>query len=283
VKTLKNTFFLLVLLTTTASAIPAIEIEKDDKPTTTQMRDVLLNGSLRGRAEAAQRLMALATPEAMAALFDGMADTYAAYIAADAVLQRAIQKPEGLAPLLLPGLKHKDYRTRMLTAYMLGKTGDKAASSELSVALSDESRDVRLYSAQALRKAGDKNAVPALIKALSDQYGLVRLQAAAALGQIGDSSAIPGLIKALDDPDAAINAARALGKLGGKEAEDALVAKIKAPDPAVSWAVIEALGACSKTPAVSQQLKDLAKTTTNERTKKTCEDASAAIDGRAEK
>jgi len=283
VKAPRRILLSFLLIGTVTSSIPAIEIEKDDKPTTAQMREILLSGSLRGRAEAAQRLMALATPEAMAALFDGMSDTYAAYIAADAVLQRVIQKPDGLAPLLFPGLKHKDFCTRMLTAYMLGKTGDKSASAELSAALSDENRDVRLYSAQALRKAGDKNAVPALIKALSDQYGLVRLQAAAALGQIGNSSAAPNLAKALDDPDAAINAARALGKLGGKEAEDALIAKIKAPDPVVSWAVIEALGAFSKSPAVSQQLKDLAKSATNERTKKSYEDASAAIDGRAGK
>ncbi|MFH1707372.1 MAG: HEAT repeat domain-containing protein [Planctomycetota bacterium] len=262
-----------------ALPVRAVEVEEGDNLSVPQLRTVLLTGSIRGREAAATALAALRTPEAMAALFDGLADQQGAIPAAEALEKACKAKAEGMAPLLLPGLNHADYRSRSFTAYMLGVCADKAASAPVAGLLADTNFNVRIYAAEALRSCGDKAAVPALIKALKDTHPIVRLHAAAALGVIKDPSAIPALTAALADPTAAINAARALGAIGGAEAEAALLATIRDKRRAVAWSAISALGACGRKPS-ADALNTLAAETKDPRTARDCATAVAAIAGR---
>ena len=263
------------------ASAPAAEIEEGDQPTLDQLKTVLMTGSIRGREAAAERLAALRTPEATAVLIDGFADSMAAYLAADALEKAVKTNSEGMTALLIPGLAHKDFRARMLTAYMVGLCRDAAGSVPLSKLLKDDNYNVRMYAAEALRTSGDKNAVPALVEALKDSYPLVRMHAAAALGVIKDASAVPGLTAALEDSAAAINAAAALGAIGGAEAETGLLKRIRDPQRGVAWAAIEALGACGRNPETAAALKTLAVSAADARTKKECVTAIAAILGRA--
>lgn len=303
---MKRAWMMLTAGLLTAVPLWALEITKDDKPTLDEMRKVLLSGSLRGREEAARRLLKDGSAEAMKALFDGMADKFAAYIVADVLLEAINEKKEGWVDKLLPGMEHEHWRARMLTAYSLGLCGDKKASPALSKALDDDNYNVRLYSAEALRYAGDIDAVDPLIKALRNFCCLIRLHAAAALGEIGDTKAVPALIVALDDPDAAINAAKALGKIGGEEAEFALMLKalgtraadapillqqpgehtLPAMEPPVGrkvvWAAVEALQQCARKSGTALSLRKLAEKSDDERTRKVCLEAAEAIERRAE-
>ena len=261
----------------------AVEIEEGDQPSFEQLKTVLLNGSIRGREAAAERLTHLRTQEAQAVLFDGLADSVSAYLVADALEKSVQSKPEGMAALLRPGLSHRDYRTRMWTAYLLGLCPDPASSAPLAALLRDDNFNVRMYAAEALRRTAGPDAVPALIAALKDKYPLVRLHAAAALGPLKSPTAVPSLNAALDDPDAALNAATALGQIGGAEAETALVQRIQDPRPNVAWAALAALAAWGSAPATLAELKTLAAATADARTKRECEAAVQAIAGRAGK
>ncbi|MBN1807584.1 MAG: HEAT repeat domain-containing protein [Planctomycetes bacterium] len=262
--------------------LSAQEIGKDDKPTAEELRKILFNGSIAGREEAAKRLASERTPQAMECLLDGMADKHAAYIAADAVEGAIEENAEGMGALLMPGLKHKHWRTRMLTCFMLYLVKDKAAAGELAAALADKNVNVRIYAAQALRTCGDRTAPEALITALADECGLVKLHAAAALGETGDPAAVPALIAALDDADAAINAARSLGATGAADAEAPLLAHASDVRARVAWACIEALGRLGKSKQTAQKLASMAEETADPRTAKLAGEASKAIQERIE-
>ena len=147
----------------------------------------------------------------------------------------ALEKPER-TPALIAGLRHADWRVRMLAADLVGRTGCKAATPALLALLAGETPD-RLYRNDRLVKwedaieqwadpadpdrgdvpdEGDRRqrvktaiiealgrlravrAVPALCRIIRDQreFYPVHSLACKALGLIGDSAALPTLKKA---------------------------------------------------------------------------------------
>lgn len=261
--------------------LQALEITEQDNPSLERLKEVLLSGSLRGRMAAADRLAKDGSKEAVDVLLQGMADKFAAYIATRFLLEAVEENPDGWTQKILPGLSHRHWRVRMLSAWILGRLADKTSSNKLVRLLNDRNHNVRIYSAQALRTCAGKDAVPALLEAVKDDHPLVRLHAAAALGTAGDGKAVPALIRALDDPDAAINAAKSLGMLGGKEAEKALLRAIETPRRKLAWTAIEALGRCAAGDASVLMLRKLSAESDNPRTRVEAARAVREIQGRA--
>jgi HEAT repeat protein len=147
----------------------------------------------------------------------------------------AVGKPDR-TPALIAGLRHADWRVRMLAADLIGRSGCKAASAALLALLAGETPD-RLYGIDRLIKWQDAieqwedpadpdrgdvpderdrrqrvktaviealgrlravRAVPALCRILKDQreFYPVHSLACKALGLIGDPAALPTLKKA---------------------------------------------------------------------------------------
>src|SRR5690242_4084974 len=167
--------------------------------------------------------------------------------------------PDESAAALLPLLNDKDEFVRRETAYALGNTRSRTATTSLTDhLLNDKEGGVRGAAAVALGKIGDENAVIALASTLAPQLSasakskrkpeanpFVLRAAAVALGEIKNRAGTPALIDALNNEkfpqDVRREAARSLGLIGDPAAIPALQSASISEDPFLAQLAFESL------------------------------------------
>jgi HEAT repeat protein len=167
--------------------------------------------------------------------------------------------PEESAAALLPLLNDKDEFVRRETAYALGLTRSRTATTLLTDhLLNDKEAGVRGAAAVALGRIGDENAVIALSTTLAPQLSapakgkrkpemnpFVLRAAAVALGEIKNRAATPALIAALNNEkfpqDVRREAAHSLGLIGDPAAIPALKLVSISEDPFLAELAFQAL------------------------------------------
>lgn len=167
--------------------------------------------------------------------------------------------PEESAAALLPLLNDKDEFVRRETAYALGLTRSRRATTSLTDhLLNDKEAGVRGAAAVALGRIGDENAVTALANTLAPQLStptkskrkpeaneFVLRAAAVALGEIKNRAGTPALIAALNNEkfptDVRREAARSLGLIGDPAAIPALKSASTSEDPFLSELAYQSL------------------------------------------
>jgi HEAT repeat protein len=166
---------------------------------------------------------------------------------------------EESAAALIPLLSDKDEFVRRETAYALGLTRSRNATSALIERLLNDKEDgVRGAAAVALGQIGDEASVvalagtlapelsaPAKAKRKREQNVFVLRAAASALGQIKSRAGTPALVSVLKNEklpdDVRREAARSLGLIADPAAAEALRAATSAADPYLSQTAYEAL------------------------------------------
>jgi HEAT repeat protein len=201
------------------------------------------------RRDALMRLGAIHRAEASRAAKVGLTDPapMVRAIAAKAILSL---NPTETVPALTPLLADKDEFVRRETAYALGLTRSREATSSLvGLLLNDKEDGVRAAAAVALGQVGDESAVVPLATVLApnvaafsgtkkikiEKNEFVLRAAATSLGQIKSRAGVPALIAALDNEkyvgDIRREAARSLGVIGDPSALPALQKATGAADP----------------------------------------------------
>ncbi|PYS74888.1 MAG: hypothetical protein DMF69_00395 [Acidobacteria bacterium] len=201
------------------------------------------------RRDALMRLGTMHRVEASRAAKIGLTDTspMVRAVAAKAIL--SLNQAESV-PALTPLLADKDEFVRRETAYALGLTKSRDATSSLvGLLLNDKEDGVRAAAAVALGQVGDESAVVALANVLApnvaaflqlkkikiEKNEFVLRAAATSLGQIKSRAGVPALIAALDNEsyveDIRREAARSLGLIGDPSALPALQKATSAADP----------------------------------------------------
>ena len=168
-------------------------------------------------------------------------------------------EPDESAAALLPLLNDKDEFVRRETAYALGMTHSRTATTSLTDhLLNDKEAGVRGAAAVALGRIRDENAVIALATTLAPQLSapakskrkpeanaFVLRAAAVALGEIKNRAGTPALIAALSDEklpqDVRREAARSLGLIGDPAAIPALQSASISEDPFLAQLAFESL------------------------------------------
>lgn len=171
---------------------------------------------------------------------------------------------EESAAALLPLLNDKDEFVRRETAYALGLTHSRSATTALTDhLLNDKEAGVRGAAAVALGRIGDENAVLALAGTLAPQLSapakskrkpetneFVLRAAAVALGEIKNRAGTPALIAALNNEkypqDVRREAARSLGLIGDPAAIPALKSASISEDPFLADLAFQALRKVSR-------------------------------------
>ena len=218
----------------------------------------LNSGEVEERRDAVMRLGLLHHPAASRAALAGLKDSLAIVRVSAATAVLALPGDESAAALL-PLLNDKDEFVRKETAYALGKTRSRTATTPLSELLTHEKKDgVRGAIVVALGDIGDEGAVVSLSQILRPEFALTNskkrskkkenllvLRAAAhSLGQIGNRAALPALLAVLQDEQAETDVRResaiALGLIGDATALPALNAVLNADDPYLSRAAFDA-------------------------------------------
>lgn len=97
---------------------------------------------------------------------------------------RAVADEPGEIDSLTSRLAASDFRVRVQSALLLGKTSDARAIRALTRSLTDESVAVRAASAAALSTLGDPSALPALERAREDESPAVRRQIESAIAKL---------------------------------------------------------------------------------------------------
>ena len=209
-------------------------------------RDALMRlGAMRRAAASRVALPALSDPSPIIRV-----------TAAKAIL--ALDPEEGAAALL-PLLNDKDEFVRRETAYALGRTRSRTATSALSERLlNDKEAGVRGAAAVALGNIGDEAGVVALASTLAPELSaptkskrkreeneFVLRASAEALGQIKSRTGVPALLSVVSNEklpvDVRREAVRALGSIGDPSAIPALKSASLSEDPFVSRLAHESL------------------------------------------
>ena len=246
----------LVVAQETRNLTPVqVEIEKQQRRLSSsdveERRDAVMRlGSLR---------LAAASRAALPALQDASAIVRAT--AAKAILSIGSDESAGN---LLPLLNDKDEFVRRETAYALGLTRSRSATTALSDRLLNDKEDgVRGAAAVALGHIADEAAVIALVGTLAPELSapankkrkrepnvFVLRAAAVSLGQIRSRAGTAALISALNNEklpsDVRREAARSLGLIGDPTASAALKSASTAADPFLSEIAQEALKKLSR-------------------------------------
>ena len=212
------------------------------------------------RRDAVMRLGAMHLPAASRVCLSALADAAPMIraVAAKAILSLG---PEESSRALIPLLNDKDEFVRRETAYALGLTHSRIATSALSDRLVNDKKDgVRGAAAIALGEIADEGAVVTLVAVLAPQSSpqskgnrkqkeernpFVLRAVAVALGQIRSRAGVPALVAALTNEklpdDVRREAAHALGEIGDPAALPALRTVSSAADPYLSRVAFESL------------------------------------------
>ncbi len=186
----------------------------------------------------------------------------------NAAANLGMMKSERALPALTNTLnKDVNGQVRLLSAWALGRIGDKKASEALLKAVRDPWIDARPFAVwalgeikdpgtvdslgkilfienetgtreaivRALRKIGTPSVVPILINALKDDDENVRTEAASALGYLKDKRAVEPLAGCLDDDEkqVVLNALISLGNLKATNTEKDIQKLVKHKDAAI--------------------------------------------------
>lgn len=221
-------------------------------------RQRLSSSDAEERRDALMRLGAMHRPAASRAALPLLADPspIVRVTATKAILSL---EPDDSAAALLPLLNDKDEFVRRETAYALGQTRSRTATTSLTDhLLNDKEAGVRGAAAVALGRIGDENGVIALASVLALQLSapaknrrkpetnaFVLRAAAVALGEIKNRAGTPALIEALNSEkfpqDVRREAARSLGLIGDPAAIPALKSASISEDPFLAQLAFESL------------------------------------------
>lgn len=180
---------------------------------------MLRNGTGTDRAEAADRLGTVGTPEAVSVLIEALDDGDKHLRSEAATSLGHLGDRRALDPLL-EALEDPNKHVRHAAVGALGALGDAGATLPLSaLLLRGPEAQIRQSAASALGDVGDRRAVGPLIVALADRDEHVRQSSALSLGRLGAPQASDPLSSLLDDENAHVRAAavRALGQIGAGE------------------------------------------------------------------
>ena len=156
----------------------------------TQMVERLAYAEEKARYQAVHALGLLATPRAVSALIQCLADKNWRVCSKAVHALVKIGRP-AVAPLM-DSLTHDDEAVRQQATRVLVEL-DVDATAQLIVGLTNPDWRVRKQAARALGLLTDPRAVNPLIQCLADSHWAVSQQAAVALGQLGNPKAIPPL------------------------------------------------------------------------------------------
>ncbi|HEY3580022.1 MAG TPA: HEAT repeat domain-containing protein [Pyrinomonadaceae bacterium] len=231
------------------------EIEKQDQR--------LKSGDEEERRDALMRLGAIHRAAASRVALPLLSDPSPAVRVAATKAILSLDSEESAAALL-PLLNDKDEFVRRETAYALGLTRSRTATTSLTDhLLNDKEAGVRGAAAVALGRIGDENAVVALVSVLAPQLSapakskrkpeaneFVLRAAAVALGELKNKAGTPALIAALNNEkfpqDVRREAARSLGLIGDPAAIPALKFASTSEDPFLSELAFQALRKLSR-------------------------------------
>lgn len=217
------------------------------------------------RRDAIMTLGSMRAPAASRAALAGLKDSSPVIRATAAKAILSLGANESV-PALLDLLNDKDEFVRRETAYALGLTRSRNATTALSERLLNDKEDgVRGAAAVALGQIADEAAVVALVGTLAPELSapskskrkrepnvFVLRAAATALGQIGSRAGTAALISALTNEkfpdDVRREAARSLGLIGDPAATPALQAASTASDPYLSAIANDSLKAIHRSP-----------------------------------
>ena len=258
--------FVLILLTAALGAGFRVSAAQSSITVTPTEREIekqrlrLTSAEEEERRDAVMRLGALHLPAASRVCLPALADAAPMIraVAAKAILSLG---PEESSGALIPLLNDKDEFVRRETAYALGLTHSRTATSALGDRLINDKEDgVRGAAAVALGEIADEGAVVTLVGVLESQSSpqskakskrknernhFVLRAVAAALGRIRSRAAVPALIATLTNEtlpdDVRREAARALGLIGDPAALPALRIVSSAGDPHLSRLAFESL------------------------------------------
>jgi HEAT repeat protein len=267
-KTLSRLRPTLVLLLLTAALgggarVSAVQSSSTLAPTQREIekqRLRLTSAEEEERRDAVMRLGAMHLPAASRVCLSALADP-APIIRAVAVKAILSVGQEESSGALIPLLNDKDEFVRRETAYALGLTRSRTATSALSDRLVNDKEDgVRGAAAVALGEIADEGAVISLVGVLEpqsspqskgkrkqkkEQNPFVLRAVAAALGRIRSRAGVPALISVLTNEtqpdDVRREAARSLGLIGDPAALPALRIVSSAADPYLSHVALESL------------------------------------------
>src|SRR5689334_15400445 len=210
------------------------------------------------RRDALMRLGAMHRPAASRVALPLLSDPSPAVRVAATKAILSLDSEESAAALL-PLLNDKDEFVRRETAYALGLTRSRSATTSLTDhLLNDKEAGVRGAAAVALGRIGDENAVIPLASVLAPQLSapakskrkpevnpFVLRAAAVALGEIKNRAGTPALIDALNNEkfpqDVRREAARSLGLIGDPAAIPALQSASISEDPFLAQLAFESL------------------------------------------
>jgi HEAT repeat protein len=256
----------LILLTAALGAGARVSAGQSSTTLTPTEREIekqrlrLTSAEEEERRDAVMRLGAMHLPAASRVCLSALADAAPIIraVAAKAILSLSSEESSGA---LIPLLKDKNEFVRRETAYALGLTHSRTATSVLSDRLVNDKEDgVRGAAAVALGEIADEGAVVSLVGVLepqssspskgkrrrkNEQNPFVLRAVAVALGQIRSRAGVPALIDALTNEtlpdDVRREAARALGLIGDRAALPALRIVSSAADPYLSRLAFESL------------------------------------------
>jgi len=224
----------------------AIALEEVGAAAIGPVTDVLRNGSVAARVNAAMALGLIEDQEAIDALVAALQDDDAELVRARSAWALGLIEDVAAAEALGRALEDAAPEVREQAAWGLGMIESAGAVPALSGALQDEVAEVREQAAWALGMIEAPSAVSALNRALGDDVAEVREQAAWGLGMIESSAGVPALIGALQDDVADVReqAAWALGMIEDSSAVEALTEALEDDDAEVRKQVLWALMRC---------------------------------------
>jgi HEAT repeat protein len=145
--------------------------------------------------------------------------------------------------LVVERLKDGERSTRVAAAALLGRLGDRRATTSLMRLLGEVDHELVTAAANALAALGDSAALPALVPLFSEHRVVVRQSAIAAVSSIGSDATEGYVTTHFSDPNPHVRecAVRVAGYFGYDTAAEALLRALDDPDESVRRAAIDQL------------------------------------------